>query len=136
MNLRQFVVTRAHLRFAEVAASVKTYQELIQVDTVCHIVKNVSFEDVGCTLCHKPHKYLECTSLCSLIEMEVSSSITPTDCSLCSSDSRSHSPICEYGPHMQRYYDISRSQSRSPNRYDRGFVPRYVNSDQRYYYSN
>ncbi len=78
MNLRQFVVSRAHLTFAEVAASIKTYQELIEVDTVSHIFKNVSFEDVGCTLCHKPHKSLECPSLCSLIEMEVSSSFTLT----------------------------------------------------------
>ncbi len=33
MNLRQFVVCRAHLTFAEVSASVKTYQELIEVDS-------------------------------------------------------------------------------------------------------
>ncbi len=39
MNLRQFVVSRAHLTFAEVAASIKTYQELIDVDTVSHIFK-------------------------------------------------------------------------------------------------
>ncbi len=41
MNLRQFVVSRTHLTFAEVAASVKTYQELIEVNTVFHILKNV-----------------------------------------------------------------------------------------------
>ncbi len=46
MNLRQFVVSQAHLTFADVAASFKTYQELIEVDTVSHIFKNVSFEDV------------------------------------------------------------------------------------------
>ncbi len=61
MNLR-----RVHITFAEVATSVKTYQELIEVDTVSHIFKNVSFEDVGYTICHKPHKSLECLSLCSL----------------------------------------------------------------------
>ncbi len=32
MNLRQFVVSRAHDDFAEVALLVKTYQELIEVD--------------------------------------------------------------------------------------------------------
>ncbi len=99
MNLRQFVVSRAHLTFAEVAASIKTYQKLIEVDTVSHIFKNVSFEDVGCTLCHKPHKSLECPSLHSHIEMKVSSCITPSDSSLSSSYSRSCSPIREYGPH-------------------------------------
>ncbi len=72
MNLRKFVVSRAHLNFAEAAVSVKTYQE----DTVSHIFKYFSFEDVGCTLSHKPHKSLECPSLRSLFEMEVSSSIT------------------------------------------------------------
>ncbi len=50
MNLRQFVVSRAHVTFVEVAMSVKTYQELIEVYTVSHIFKNVSFEDVRCTL--------------------------------------------------------------------------------------
>ncbi len=95
MNLRQFVVSRAHLTFAEVAASIKTYQKLIEVDTVSHIFKDVSFEDVGCTLCHKPHKSLECPSLHS----QVSSCITPSDSSLSSSYSRSCSPIREYGPH-------------------------------------
>ncbi len=34
MNLTQFVVLRAHNIFSEVADSVKTYQELIEVDTV------------------------------------------------------------------------------------------------------
>ncbi len=67
------------------------------MDTVSHNFKNVSFEDVGCSLCHKPHKSLECPSLRSIIEMEVSSYITPTDPSLGSSDSRSRSPVCEYG---------------------------------------
>ncbi len=135
MNLRQFVVSRAHLTFAEVAVSVKTYKELIEVDTVSHLFKNASFEDVGCTFCHKPHKSLECPSVRTLIEMEVFSSITPTDFSLSSSDSHSGSPTHEYGPCRQKYYDRSHSQSRSPNRYDSGYVPRYINSDLRDYYS-
>ncbi len=46
MNLRQFVVSRAHDDFAEVALSVKMYQELIEVDTEAHIFKNVSFCDI------------------------------------------------------------------------------------------
>ncbi len=60
MNLCQFVVSRAHDDFTEVALSVKTNQELIELDTVAHIFKNVPFEDGGCTLCHKSHKSLEC----------------------------------------------------------------------------
>ncbi len=87
MNLRTFVVSRAHLNFTEGAESVKTYHELIEVDTVSHIFNNISFADVDCSLCHKPHKSLECPSLHSIIEMEVSSTITPTDYSLSSSDS-------------------------------------------------
>ncbi len=59
MPLRQFVVSRAHLTFAEVTESVKTYQELIEVDTVSHVFKNVSFNNVGSTLCNESHKSLD-----------------------------------------------------------------------------
>ncbi len=65
----------------------------MSLESVSHIFENVSFEDVGCTLCHTPHKSLDCPSLRSLIEMEVSRTITPTDSSLSSSDSCSRSPI-------------------------------------------
>ncbi len=131
MNLRQFVVSRAHLTFAEVADSVKTYQELIKVETVSHIFKNVSFEGVGCSLCHKPHKSLECPSLRSIIEMEVSSFITPTDLSSSSSGTRSRIPTCGYGSCRPCYFDRSRSSSRSPNRFDQGNSYRYDNYDDR-----
>ncbi len=63
MNLRQFVISMAHLTFIEVAKSVKTYVELFEVDTVSHIFKNVYFKDVRCSLCHKHHNSLECRSL-------------------------------------------------------------------------
>ncbi len=43
MQLRQFVVSRAHATFVEVAESVRTYQELIQIDTVSHVFKNCIF---------------------------------------------------------------------------------------------
>ncbi len=56
MQLLQFVVSRAHATFAEVTESVKTFQELIEVDTVSHVFKNVTFNDVGCTLCNESHK--------------------------------------------------------------------------------
>ncbi len=74
MPLRQFVVSRAHLTFGEVTKTVKTYQKFITVDTVSHVFKNVSFNNVGCTLCNESHKSLDCPSLCSIIEMEISSS--------------------------------------------------------------
>ncbi len=90
MQLCQFVVSRAHTTFAEVTESVKPFQELIEVDTVSHVFKNVTFSDVGCTLCNESHKSLDCPSLCSIIEMEVSSSASPNDSSS-SSDSHSHS---------------------------------------------
>ncbi len=77
MQLRQFVVFRAHATFAEVTESVKTFQELIEVDTVSHVFKNFTFSDVGCTLCNESHKSLYCPSLCSIIKMEVSSSASP-----------------------------------------------------------
>ncbi len=117
-----FVVSRAYLTFTAVAESVKTYQELIEVDTISHIFKNVSFEDDGCFLCYKPHNSLECPSLHSIIEMEISSSITPTNSSLSSSDSCSPSPNCEYDSHRPRYYNRSHSQSSSPNIYGRGYL--------------
>ncbi len=93
MPLRQFVVSRAHLTFAEVTDSDRTYQELIEVDSVSHVFKNVSFNDVGCTLFNKSHKSLECPSLRSIIETEVSSSVSPNSSS---SDSCSHSPTRDY----------------------------------------
>ncbi len=60
MPLRQFVVSRAHATFAEVTEYLKTFQELIEEDTVSHVFKNVSFNDVGCTLCNESLKSLEC----------------------------------------------------------------------------
>ncbi len=56
-------------RFAEVAESVKIFQELIDVDTVSHMFKNATFGDVGCILWHESHKFLDCPSLRSIIEM-------------------------------------------------------------------
>ncbi len=32
---------------------------MIEVDTVSHVFQNISFEDNGCSLCHKPHKLLD-----------------------------------------------------------------------------
>ncbi len=47
MQLHQFVVSRANTTFAEVTESVKTFQELIEVDTVSHVFKNITFSDVA-----------------------------------------------------------------------------------------
>ncbi len=92
----QFVVSRAHATFAEVTESVKTFQELIEVDTVSHVFKNVNFSDVGCTLYQESHKSLDCPSLRSIIiEMKVSSSASPNDSSS-SSDTHSLSPNSDF----------------------------------------
>ncbi len=100
MQLRQFVVSRAHATFAEVTASVKTYQELIEVDSVTHIFKNVSFNDVTCSLCNESHKSLDCPSLHYIIKMEVSSSSSTKPSS---SDSRSRSPNHDYYGRRKHY---------------------------------
>ncbi len=122
MQIRQIVISRAHATFAEVTKSVKTFQEHIEVDTVSHDFKNVTFSDVGCTLCHESHKSLDCPSLCSIIEMEVSSSASPPDSSS-NSDSRSCSPNRDLGLRRRCYMHESRSKSRSPRRFDRGYLP-------------
>ncbi len=122
MQLRQFVVSRAHTTFAEVTESVKTFQELIEVDTVSHMFKNVTFSDVGCTLCHELHKSLDCPSLCSIIEIEVSSSASTPDSSS-SSDSCSRSPNCDFHSCRCRYIHGSPSTSSSPRRFD-GYSPK------------
>ncbi len=122
MQLRQFGVSRALTSFAEVTESVKTFQELFEIDTVSHVFKNVTFNDVGCTLCNEPHKSLDCPSLRSIIEMEVSSSASPNHSSS-SSDSDSPSPNSDFSSLRRRYRNGSRSTSRSHRRFDRGHSP-------------
>ncbi len=118
MQLCQFVVSRAHANIAEVTEYVRTFQELIEVDTVSHVFKNITFRDVGCTLCNESHKSLDCPSLHSIIQMEVSSSASPNDSSS-SSDSCSRSHNRDFSSCRRRYIHGSRSTSRSPRPYDR-----------------
>ncbi len=120
MQLRQFIVSRAHATFAEVTESFKTFQELIEVDTVLHVFKYITFKDVGCTLCNESHKSLDCPSLCSIIEMEVSSSASHNDSS---SISDSRSPNYDFSSRRRRYKHRSRSTSRLPRYFDRGHSP-------------
>ncbi len=122
IQLRQFVVPRTHATFAEVTESDKTFQEIIEVDTVSCVFKNITFGDVGCTLCNESHKSLDCPSLPSIIEMEVSSSASPPDSSS-SSDSCSCLPNHDFGSGRHRYMHGSRSTSRSPRRFDRRYSP-------------
>ncbi len=122
IQLREFVVSRAHTTFAEVTESVKTYQELIEVDIVSHVFKNVTFNDVGCTLCNEAHKSLDCPSLRSIIEMEVSSSASHIGSSS-SSDSCSHSPTHDFSSCRCRFTHRSHSASRSHRHFDRGRSP-------------
>ncbi len=122
MQLHQFVVSRAHTTFVEVTDSVKTFQELIEVDMVSHVFKNVTFSDVGCTLYNEPHKSLDCPSLRSIIEMEVSSSGSLNDSSS-SSDLCSRSPNHDYSSHRCCYRNRPCSTSRSLRHFDRGYSP-------------
>ncbi len=133
MQLRKFVVSKAHATFAEVTESVKTFQELVEVDTVSHVFKNVTFSDVGCTLCNESHKSLDCPSLHSIIEMEVSSSASPNDSSS-SSDSHSRSPTHDFSSHRCHYTQGYRSTSRSSRHFDRGHSPEIDYSQGRDYH--
>ncbi len=136
MQFRQFVVSRVHGTFAEVTEFVKTFQELIEVDTVSHVFKNLTFSDVGCTLCHELHKSLDCPSLRSIIEMEVSSSASPP-ASSSSSDSHSRSTNLDFGSHRRSYMHRSHSTSRSPRCFDRGYSPEkdYIRRRDYHYHS-
>ncbi len=51
----------------------KTYQDQAEIDQtyISHTFKNVSFNDDICSLCQKPHKCLDCPSLRSIIELEI-----------------------------------------------------------------
>ncbi len=51
MNLRQFVVSRAHDTISEIAITIQIYQELCMDDSVSNVFKYVSGEDSGCILC-------------------------------------------------------------------------------------
>ncbi len=102
--------------------SVKIFQELIEVDTVSHVFKNITFSDIGYTLCNEPHKSLDCSSLRSIIEMEVSSSASPNN-SNSSSYSSSCSPNHDYSSCRHHYRNRSLSTSRSPRHFDRGYSP-------------
>ncbi len=139
MQLRQLVVSRAYATFAEVTESVQTFQELTEVDTVSHLFKNITFSGVGCTLCNESHKSLDCSSLCSIIEMEVSSSASHNDSSSIS-DSRSRSPTCDFsscrrfarGHSPEIDYSQGRdyryhSPDRNSNYRDRQYNPNYYN---------
>ncbi len=118
MQLWQFVVSHAHATFPDIADSIRTFQELLEVDAVTHVFKNVSFSDEKCILCNENLRSLNCSSLCSMTEMEVSStSITP-DSQL---ETRSRSPNCVFRPRDRRGTNRSPSPHRSPNQYDRDF---------------
>ncbi len=84
--------------------------------------------DVNCTLCNESHKSLDCPSLRSIIEMEVSSSCSPN--SSCSHP-RSRPPNHDYYGRRKRFLQRSRSPSKSPGRYDRGYDDLSASHDNR-----
>ncbi len=118
MQLRQFVVSRAHATFPEIAESIRTFQELLEVDTITHVFKSVSFSDEKYILCNESHRSLNCPSLRSMIEMEVSSTSIAPDSQL---ESRSCSPNRVFRTWDRRGTNRSTSPHRSPNQYDRDF---------------
>ncbi len=111
-------------------------QLLLKWQNMSKPFKNITFSDVGCTLCNKSHKSLDCPSLRSIIDMEVSSSASPNDSSS-SSDSHSRSPNRDFGSHRRSYMHGSRSTSRSPRCFDRGYSPEkdYIRGRDYHYHS-
>ncbi len=97
-----------------------------------HVFKNVTFSNVGCILCNEQHTSFDCPSLCSIVEMEQSSSASPNNSSS-SSDSNSHSPNHDYSSCGHCYRNGSHSIPRSPRRFDRGYSPEIDYSQDRYY---
>ncbi len=76
MNLCQFVMSCPNPDFEAVIESIRVYQDVIEVDSISHSIKNVSFADETCNLCGKDHQSLRCPSFKSVIEMETSSKET------------------------------------------------------------
>ncbi len=72
MNLCQFVISHPNPDFEAVRESIGVYRDVIEVDSISHSFKNVSFVDETCNLCGKDHQSLCCPSLKSVIEMETS----------------------------------------------------------------
>ncbi len=109
MSLRQFVISRTTNDFEEVRESIRVYQDMIEVDTVTHSFKIVSFADNTCILC-EDHKSQSCPSLKSVIEMETSSqeAVQPR--------SRSVSP--DRQSDIRQWENGSRPKSRNSNRYE------------------
>lgn len=79
ISLRQFVVSRPHATFIEVAESIKSYQELIEIDTLTSVFKNVSFDSEVCTLCHSSHRSLDCPALKAVIDHRQTSYVNSED---------------------------------------------------------
>ncbi len=119
MQLRQFIVSRTHATFAEVRESVKTFQELIEVDTVLHVFKNVTFGDARCTFCNESLKSLDCPSLRSI---KWKCPVLPVQMTVVVVMIYAH-VYYDYGSHRCLYLHRSRSTSRSPRHFDRGYSP-------------
>jgi hypothetical protein len=71
LNLKQFVVSKNVDNFGQISDSIRTYQDLIEIENMTHTFKNVTFEDNVCSLCNKCHKSLDCPSLRMMIDSEI-----------------------------------------------------------------
>ncbi len=76
-NLRQFVVLRNTDNFDDVKLSVKSYQELIENDSVINTsiaFKNVTFNDMLCGVCKQDHKSTEYPALKKIVDKQIDES--------------------------------------------------------------
>jgi hypothetical protein len=74
ITIRQFVVSRPYGNFELICGSLTLYQQMIEVEQVSQVFKNVSFADLPiCTICGESHLTSECQNVRSTIEPKVDS---------------------------------------------------------------
>ena len=79
LSIRQFVVSSTHDTFQDVANSIRSYQQLIEVDTLSHVFKNVSFSAPTCNICEGDHKTVDGVLLRPIVEPRSSKPLSPDD---------------------------------------------------------
>jgi hypothetical protein len=74
LQIRQFVVSRPYGSFELICASLVIYQQMIEVEQVSAVFKNVSFADLPvCTICGESHTASNCPNVRPVAEPEVMS---------------------------------------------------------------
>ncbi len=59
--------------FDAVKLLIKTYQDMLEIETVSTLFKSVLFKDMLCSLYNKDHMSLDCLSLKSIVERGINS---------------------------------------------------------------